>query len=71
MRGEGSAREKVLETSIFLAEKGFGPEIGEMENDDGESGDPAASADVARQARVECFFIRRTVTCGRWLCAVL
>ena len=26
-----------------------------MDSDDGVSGDPAASADVARQARVECF----------------
>ena len=54
VRSEGSAREKVLETSIFWRRRG-GPEIGEMENGDGESSDPAASADVARQARVECF----------------
>ena len=54
MRSEDSAREKVLEKSFFCGE-GRGPEIGDMDSDDGVSGDPAASADVARQARVKCF----------------
>ena len=31
----------------FFGGEGSGPEIGEIENDDGESGDPAAIADVA------------------------
>ena len=49
--------------------KGGGPEIGELENDHGEPGDPAASADVARQAWVECFFseeasLRTVVVCS-------
>ena len=32
-----------------------------MEHDDGESGDSAAGADVARPARVECSFLRTVV----------
>ena len=31
------------------------PEIGELEDDDVEQCDPAASADVARRSLVECF----------------
>ena len=56
MSGEGSAREKVLESSIFLR---------------CELGDSAASADVARQARVECFSSEEASFADGKLCAVL
>ena len=59
MRREGSVREKMLETSKFLGREGGGPEIREMENDDGESCDPAGSADVARQSLVECLSFKK------------
>ena len=42
----------------FFGGEGSGPEIGEIENDDGESGDPAAIADVAPGA-CRVFFLPR------------
>ena len=56
MSGEGSAREKVLESSIFFWRS--------------ELGDSAGSADVARQARVECFSSVEASFADGKLCAV-
>ena len=44
--------------------EGGGPELGDMESDDGEPCNPAASADVARKSLVQCFFLPRKLDGG-------
>ena len=71
VRSEGSAREKVLEKSIFWAEKGVDPRSEKWKM-------MMASQAIQQQARMWharrvsiVFFFRGSVTCGRQLYAVL